>query len=51
MKIWATDLFKMAAAKNPFGDGKASQRIVQILMNYFGFIDSLPDEFCYKEYT
>lgn len=27
---------KMANAVNPFGDGKASQRILQILENYFG---------------
>jgi len=27
---------KMAKAKNPFGDGRASERIVKILKNYFG---------------
>jgi UDP-N-acetylglucosamine 2-epimerase (non-hydrolysing) len=36
---------KMAKAVNPYGDGKASERIVSVLLNYFGFTDSLPKEF------
>jgi UDP-N-acetylglucosamine 2-epimerase (non-hydrolysing) len=36
---------KMAGARNPFGDGKASERIAQILSKYFGFITDLPEEF------
>jgi UDP-N-acetylglucosamine 2-epimerase (non-hydrolysing) len=36
---------KMANAVNPYGDGKASARIMGALLHYFGFIDVLPDEF------
>ena len=36
---------KMATAKNPFGDGRASERIVAILANYFGYTDNVPTEF------
>ncbi|MFC1768096.1 non-hydrolyzing UDP-N-acetylglucosamine 2-epimerase, partial [Candidatus Margulisiibacteriota bacterium] len=36
---------KMAEAVNPYGDGKASERIVGVLLNYFGFTDVLPEEF------
>ncbi|KWX89004.1 UDP-N-acetylglucosamine 2-epimerase, partial [Paenibacillus riograndensis] len=36
---------KMANAKNPFGDGKTSKRIVDIVANYFGFLGTLPDEY------
>jgi UDP-N-acetylglucosamine 2-epimerase (non-hydrolysing) len=39
----------MASAKNPFGDGRASARIAQILAHYFGLADSLPDEFKFDE--
>lgn len=35
----------MANVRNPFGDGKASKRIVQIMAKHFGFIPHLPDEF------
>jgi UDP-N-acetylglucosamine 2-epimerase (non-hydrolysing) len=37
---------KMASARNPFGDGRASHRIVRIIMRYFGMAEVLPDEFC-----
>ena len=40
---------RMASAKNPFGDGHASARIVQILAHYFGFTETLPDEFRFDE--
>jgi UDP-N-acetylglucosamine 2-epimerase (non-hydrolysing) len=36
---------KMAKALNPYGDGKASERIRDILIYYFGFRSSLPIEF------
>ena len=36
---------RMASARNPFGDGKASARITQIVGHYFGFVKTLPDEF------
>jgi UDP-N-acetylglucosamine 2-epimerase (non-hydrolysing) len=40
------NLYKqMSSSKNPFGDGKASERIVNILSYYFGFIEILPEEF------
>jgi UDP-N-acetylglucosamine 2-epimerase (non-hydrolysing) len=32
-------------AKNPFGDGKASERIVYALAHYFGFVQEPPIEF------
>ncbi|MGN7384459.1 non-hydrolyzing UDP-N-acetylglucosamine 2-epimerase [Paenibacillus sp. SAFN-117] len=35
----------MANARNPFGDGQASRRIVKILAHHFGFISNLPSEF------
>lgn len=35
----------MANAGNPFGDGQASRRIVEILAHHFGFIANLPGEF------
>lgn len=35
----------MAGAKNPFGDGMASERIMKIIAHYFGFIETLPEEF------
>lgn len=35
----------MANAKNPFGDGQASKRIVEIIAQHFGFISNLPAEF------
>ena len=39
----------MSSAKNPFGDGRASARIAQILAHYFSLTDSLPDEFKFDE--
>lgn len=36
---------KMSNAVNPYGDGKASQRIVQMLLYYFGRIDQMPEPF------
>jgi UDP-N-acetylglucosamine 2-epimerase (non-hydrolysing) len=36
---------KMSKAINPYGDGKASLRIVAALLHYFGFIDVRPEEF------
>lgn len=35
----------MTTANNPFGDGRASQRILSILAHYFGFLSELPDEY------
>lgn len=39
---------KMARAVNPYGDGKASERIVSALLKYFGFTDINPEEFDYR---
>lgn len=36
---------EMAHAVNPYGDGKASQRIVHALRNIYGLCDTRPDEF------
>ncbi len=36
---------KMAKAVNPYGDGKASERILSSLLHYFGFTDVRPVEF------
>lgn len=36
---------KMATAVNPYGDGKAAQRTIAILKNYFGFTKSVVREF------
>jgi len=36
---------KMAKAVNPYGDGKASGRIIGGLLHYFGFNDMRPEEF------
>ncbi len=35
---------KMAKAVNPYGDGKASQRIVQALLYHFGLTDTRPQD-------
>ncbi len=35
----------MSNAVNPFGDGHASKRIVQIIAHHFGFVSELPQEF------
>lgn len=36
---------KMAEAKNPFGDGNASERIVNAILYYFKLIEKRPDDF------
>ena len=34
------DLYqKMASARNPYGDGKAAERIVQAILHYYGLVD------------
>ena len=38
---------QMAAAPNPFGDGHASDRIVQALLHKFGRIEERPEDYCY----
>jgi len=40
---------KMSRAVNPYGDGKASERIVSALLKYFGFTDIGPEEFDYAK--
>ncbi len=35
----------MVAAKNPFGDGKASERITDAILHHFGFIKQRPADF------
>lgn len=36
---------KIAQTANPYGDGKASERIVQAILYYFGQSDVMPDKF------
>lgn len=36
---------KMSRAANPYGDGKASERIVQAILYHFGHTDSRPESF------
>lgn len=36
---------KMANAKNPFGDGFASERITDAILYHFGFVKKRPDDF------
>ena len=36
---------KMSKAVNPYGDGRASERIVQALLYYFGLRSQKPEEF------
>jgi len=36
---------KMANSVNPYGDGMASKRIIQIIKNYFGITPQKVDEF------
>nr|WP_302052973.1 UDP-N-acetylglucosamine 2-epimerase (non-hydrolyzing) [Cytobacillus oceanisediminis] len=36
---------KMAKASNPYGDGRASERIVQAILHYFGKVDCPPQTF------
>lgn len=40
---------KMAVAKNPFGDGNASERIVGAILYSFGFSDERPADYITKE--
>ena len=40
-----TEYEKMARAVNPYGDGKASQRIFAYLLRHFGFTDRRIEEF------
>ncbi|HEY5582944.1 MAG TPA: UDP-N-acetylglucosamine 2-epimerase (non-hydrolyzing) [Ruminiclostridium sp.] len=39
------DYETMAKSVNPYGDGHASERIVQVLLFHFGLTDQKPDEF------
>ena len=39
---------KMAEAVNPYGDGKASERIIQAILYHYGMVDSRPDVFIGK---
>ena len=36
---------KMSRAANPYGDGRASERIVQALLHHFGYSDRRPEPF------
>lgn len=36
---------EMRGVPNPFGDGQAARRIVQVLAHHFGFAATLPDQF------
>lgn len=36
---------RMAAATNPYGDGRAARRTVQVIKRYFGYSRRLPQEF------
>lgn len=36
---------RMSHAVNPYGDGHASERTTQIILNHFGFTDKKPEEF------
>ena len=36
---------KMSSAQNPFGDGKASARIVNAILYHFGLLDKKPEDF------
>jgi len=40
---------KMAHAVNPYGDGRASERIMGAVLKYFGFIDQNIEEFDYEK--
>jgi len=39
---------RMAKSVNPYGDGKASERIVAALLHRFGFSEKVPEEFVCK---
>ena len=36
---------RMSHAVNPYGDGRAAERITGALLHYFGFTDKRPEEF------
>jgi UDP-N-acetylglucosamine 2-epimerase (non-hydrolysing) len=36
---------KMVGAVNPYGDGKAAERIIQAMRNYFGISNEPVEEF------
>ena len=40
---------QMAQAKNPFGDGEASRRIVEAILYEFNKVEAKPADYCYKE--
>ncbi|MNZ81897.1 UDP-N-acetylglucosamine 2-epimerase [compost metagenome] len=40
----------MSRAANPYGDGKASERIVNAICHHFGIINQRPEEF-HKKFT
>ncbi len=46
-RLLCSEVFYKSMQKpvNPYGDGKASQRMAFILAHYFGFVRSLPKEF------
>ena len=35
---------QMATAKNPFGDGRAAERIAKALLYWFGLSDARPED-------
>ena len=39
---------RMAESVNPYGDGKASERIIQAILYHYGMLDSRPDVFIGK---
>ena len=39
---------QMAQAKNPFGDGEASRRIVEAILYEFNKVETRPADYCYK---
>jgi len=40
----------MSRAANPYGDGQASQRIVNAICHHFGFLKDRPEEF-HRKFT
>lgn len=43
-----TEYARMAASVNPYGDGKASERIIQAILYHYGLADERPDVFVGK---
>ena len=39
---------RMAEACNPYGDGKASQRIIQAILYHYGLAEEKPEPFVAK---